>query len=57
MAQMLQKFLGLDFREDQFPIVTGNHLVQWELCKPGAGICMMMDEVRSEERRVGKECR
>jgi len=54
MVDMLQKFLGLDCREDQFPIVTSNHLVQWELCKQGAGVCMMMDEVGAKEPAVVK---
>jgi len=54
MADMLQKYLGLDCREEQFPIVTSNHLVQWELCKQGAGLCLMMDEVGDEEPGVVK---
>ena len=52
MVDMLQKFLGLDCREEQFPIVTSNHLVQWELCKQGSGVCMMMDEVGAKEPAV-----
>ena len=54
MVDMLQKFLGLDCREEQFPIVTSNHLVQWELCKQGSGVCMMMDEVGAKEPAVVK---
>ena len=54
MVDMLQKFLGLDCREEQFPIVTRNHLVQWELCKQGSGVCMMMDEVGAKEPAVVK---
>ena len=54
MVDMLQKILGLDCREDQFPIITSNHLVQWELCKQGAGVCMMMDEVAAKEPAVVK---
>jgi len=49
MVDMLQKILGLDCREDQFPVITSNHLVQWELCKQGAGVCMMMVEVADRE--------
>ena len=52
MVDMFQKFLGLDCREEQFPIVTSNHLVQWELCKQGSGVCMMMDEVGAKEPAV-----
>ena len=54
MVDMLKTFLGLDCREDQFPIVTSNHLVQWELCKQGAGVCMMMDDVGTKEPGVVK---
>lgn len=52
MVEMLRKFLGLELREDQFPIVTPNHLVQWELCKRGLGICMMMEDVGAQEAGV-----
>ena len=52
MVEMLRKFLGLELREDQFPIVTPNHLVQWELCKRGLGICMMMEDVGSRDPGV-----
>ncbi len=44
--------LGLDFSRDQFPIMTDNHLVQWELCKHGVGICIMMEEIGDAEPRV-----
>lgn len=44
--------LGLEVARSQFPIVTGNHLVQWELCKQGVGICIMMGEVGEAEPRV-----
>jgi DNA-binding transcriptional LysR family regulator len=49
--------LGLEVSRSQFPITTGNHLVQWELCKQGVGVCIMMEEVGDAEprvRRVGK---
>ena len=35
-----------------FPIITDNHLVQWELAKHGVGICIVMDEVGDAEPRV-----
>jgi DNA-binding transcriptional LysR family regulator len=44
--------LGLEVTRQQFPIVTENHLVQWELCKQGLGICIMMEEVGDAEPRV-----
>ena len=44
--------MGISLRRDQFPIVTPNHLVQWEMCKHGLGVCMMMDEVAVREPGV-----
>lgn len=44
--------LGLETTRKQFPIVAGNHIVQWELCKEGTGICVMMEQVGDAEPRV-----
>lgn len=44
--------LGVELGRDRFPIVTKNHLVQWELCKQGVGVCIMMEEVGDAEPRV-----
>lgn len=44
--------LGLELTTKNFPITTDNHLVQWEMCKLGAGICIVMDEVGDREPRV-----
>lgn len=44
--------LGLELRREQFPITCASHLVQWELCKRGLGICIMMQEVGDAEPRV-----
>jgi DNA-binding transcriptional LysR family regulator len=44
--------LGLEVTRHQFPIVTGNHLVQWELCKQGVGICIIIEEIGDAEPRV-----
>lgn len=44
--------LGLELGARNFPIVTDNHLVQWELAKQGVGICIVMDEVGDAEPRV-----
>lgn len=41
--------LGLQVTAKNFPIVTDNHLVQWELAKAGVGICIVMDEVGDRE--------
>lgn len=46
------KAMGLDLSSDNFPIVTENHLVQWELCKHGLGICIVMEEVGDAEPTV-----
>lgn len=43
---------GIPLTPENFPIITDNHLVQWELCKQGAGICIVMDEVGDAEPRV-----
>jgi DNA-binding transcriptional LysR family regulator len=47
--------LGIALTKRNFPIVTANHLVQWELAKGGVGIVIVMDEVGDREpdpRRV-----
>jgi DNA-binding transcriptional LysR family regulator len=44
--------LGIELTAKNFPIVTNNHLVQWELAKQGVGICIVMDEVGDAEPRV-----
>lgn len=44
--------LGIELTPQNFPIVTSNHLVQWELAKQGVGICIVMDEVGDAEPRV-----
>jgi DNA-binding transcriptional LysR family regulator len=51
MIAGLQK-LGLDVRREQFPISAQSHLVQWEMCKQGLGICIMMAEVGEAEPAV-----
>ncbi len=37
--------LGVQLTPKHFPIVTENHLVQWELARQSMGICVVMDEV------------
>ncbi len=44
--------LGLQVTAKNFPIVTDNHLVQWELAKQGIGICIVMDEVGDAEPKM-----
>ncbi|MCB9785353.1 MAG: LysR family transcriptional regulator [Deltaproteobacteria bacterium] len=44
--------LGIPVGPRNFPIVTSNHLVQWELARQGLGICVMMEEIGDPEPRV-----
>jgi DNA-binding transcriptional LysR family regulator len=44
--------LGFSLSEKNFPLRTESHLVQWELAKCGAGMCIMMEEVGDAEPRV-----
>lgn len=43
---------GFALAHRNFPVRTDDHLVQWELCKRGVGICIMMDEVGQHEPAV-----
>lgn len=54
MIQGLRDLMGIELRPEQFSIVTDNHLVQWELCKRGMGVCVMMDDVANQEPSVVK---
>jgi DNA-binding transcriptional LysR family regulator len=51
MIKGLRPF-GIEVTSKNFPIVTDNHLVQWEMAKHGLGICIVMDEVGDAEPRV-----
>ncbi len=37
--------LGVELTRENFPVTTSNHLVQWEMCRRGLGICVMMADV------------
>lgn len=37
--------MGVELGPANFRVIAANHLVQWELCKAGAGLCMVMEEV------------
>ncbi len=54
MVGLFKELFDLDVRGDQFPIVTSSYLVQLELCKAGAGVCLMLEEVAADEPRVVK---
>jgi DNA-binding transcriptional LysR family regulator len=44
--------LGLSLTAENFPVITGNQLVQWELTKRGVGISIMTEEVGDNEPLV-----
>ncbi|MEM9454880.1 MAG: LysR family transcriptional regulator [Myxococcota bacterium] len=44
--------MGAEVTRQNFPVVTDNHLVQWEMAKQGLGICFVMDEVGDAEPKV-----
>ncbi len=43
---------GFDLSPRNFPILTENHIVHWELVKQGVGIGIMVEEVGDAERSV-----
>lgn len=49
--------LGLDLTAGNFPLVCANHLVQWELCKSGVGLCMMTTAIGDAEPTVARVLR
>jgi hypothetical protein len=48
MIDALNHF-GITVMQDNFPIVSENHLVQWEMMKQGITIGMMMEVVGDNE--------
>jgi len=44
--------LGFDLTQRNFPVVTENHIVHWELVKHGVGIGIMPDELGDTEPMV-----
>jgi DNA-binding transcriptional LysR family regulator len=44
--------LGVVLPRSAFPLVVANHLVQWELCRAGAGLCFMMVDVAEQQPGV-----
>ncbi len=44
--------MGLSLTQDNFPVVSENQLVQWELAKRGVGIAIMTEEVGDAEPLV-----
>ncbi len=43
---------GLPVRPRQFPTVAANQLVQWALCRAGAGLCVMVNAVGAADPGV-----
>ncbi|MGK0361315.1 MAG: DNA-binding transcriptional LysR family regulator [Bradymonadia bacterium] len=48
------KHLGVDLSQATFPIISGNHLVQWAMCRQGLGVCVMMDIVGDADPTVDR---
>ncbi len=44
--------LGLSLTAENFPVITGSQLVQWELAKRGVGVCIMVEEIGDAEPLV-----
>lgn len=44
--------LGIPVADDRFPLVSGSHLVQWEMCRAGLGIAVGMDAVAAGDPRL-----
>lgn len=44
--------LGLQLTLANFAVVCSSHLVQWELCKAGIGVCVMLADIGDVEPRV-----
>ncbi|MCB9793648.1 MAG: LysR family transcriptional regulator [Alphaproteobacteria bacterium] len=45
---------GLPVQVEQFPTVASNQLVQWALCRAGAGLCLMVNEVGRADPAVAR---
>jgi len=48
----LKERLGLEVKTEQFPLLTMNHLVHWQLVKQGLGIGVMTTDVGDKEKQV-----
>lgn len=44
--------LGVDVTARNFPVITDDHLVQWEMARRGLGICIVMEQVGDAEPLV-----
>lgn len=50
--RQLKEKLGLEIKNEQFPLLTMNHLVHWQLVKQGIGIGVMTTDVGDIEKQV-----
>jgi DNA-binding transcriptional LysR family regulator len=50
--KQLKERLGLEIKTEQFPLLTMNHLVHWQLVKQGLGIGVMTTDVGDNEKKV-----
>ena len=50
--ESLNALLGIQLTPGNVSFVCSNHLVQWQMCKAGLGICVMMAEVGDLEPGV-----
>jgi DNA-binding transcriptional LysR family regulator len=46
--------MGLPVADDRFPLVSGSHLVQWEMCRAGLGIAVGLEEVARGDPRLAR---
>ena len=53
MLQGLQA-MGLSITQDNFRLVTDDHLVQWQMARQGMGLCLVMDKVGQADPRMRK---
>lgn len=52
MIRGFRELLGVELTPAHFPVVTENHLVQWQLCRAGLGLCAVMAEVGDADPTV-----
>ena len=46
--------IGMPLTEQNFPVRAADHLVQWQMCRQGLGICFVMEEVAASAPAVIK---
>ncbi|MEL6347642.1 MAG: LysR family transcriptional regulator [Myxococcota bacterium] len=44
--------MGIAVRREQFPVIAGNHLVQWAMCRQGVGVGFIMTEIGDQDPEV-----